>query len=338
MSCHTHSAGFAGAGGGCTTCHDKTQDASDGAPTRRAIVGEFGLTSHHVVGGTITDDDCAVCHYEAVDAGYHKDNTVDLRNPDDGTSATLISFAQFSRNASTDVLESWVTDVQNNFCMKCHDADGATATYDPNLGSPLQPFSSNTRNAPNIFAAFDTANSFHHAVRGAGNNSYCNSTTMVSPWNQGDHDVISCFDCHSANGHGGANNFNLRTQVTSITDSAGIQAFCGLCHNSAVYVSGNAGSYFADHNRGGHATNEYSCRGCHAGQIDDDGDASNDNGGTYPQIMIHGGSFTWGSNSKTPSVATDYFLVGGWLGGLDPVSRQCYGGNCSHANSPKTWP
>ena len=331
-TCHAHTGGFASSG--CTGCHGEAQDEGDGGPTRRAVVGEFGLSSHHVAGGAVTDDDCGVCHYESVDNAYHKNNIVDLRDPDDGTVSTLISFAQFSRNTSTDVLESWVTDVQNNFCMKCHDTDGATATA---FNTALQPFSSNTRDAPNILDQFDTANTFFHPVRGDANNSFCNSTTMAAPWNQGDHDQISCFDCHAVNGHGGDNNFNLRTQITGTTDAAGILAFCTTCHKVGSYSSGNTGSDFADHSRGQHRDNAYSCRGCHAGQVDDDQDALSDNGGRFPQIMIHGGSFTWDSESETPGVATDTFMFGGWLGGLDPVTRDCFGGNCSHTTGSKNW-
>jgi hypothetical protein len=332
-TCHDHTVGFEASG--CTSCHDEAQDEGDGGPTRRAVVSEFGLSSHHVVGAAVTDDDCGVCHYESVDNSYHKNNTVDLRDPDDGTVSTLISFAQFSRNTSTDTLESWVTDVQDNFCMKCHDANGATATA---FNTPLQPFSTNTRDAPDVFAQFDTANTFFHPVRGDANNPFCNSTTMVAPWNQlDDHDRISCFDCHSANGHGGDNNFNLRTQITDTNDAPGILVFCTTCHKDGSYFSGNTGSDFADHSRGQHKDNIYACRGCHAGQVDDDKDPESDNGGRFPQIMIHGGSFTWDPNSETPGVATDTFMFGGWLGGLDPVTRDCFGGNCSHTTGSKNW-
>ncbi|MHC4152580.1 MAG: hypothetical protein ACYSSP_10860, partial [Planctomycetota bacterium] len=345
-SCHSHKDGFL-ASGSCIDCHDEIQDenTSDGIPARRAVVGvsgDFIRTSHHVVGGTVTDDDCAVCHYESVDAGYHKNGQIDLRDPDTGSALT--GFVQFTRNTSSDVIEPNVVNVQNNLCMKCHDANGAVTTaVDPNF--PLQPFSSNTRDAPNIFAAFDTGNAFHHAVRGAGSNPYCipsgsngSNITMVSPWNQDStHDVVSCFDCHAANGHGGDNNYNLRTQITGTSDAPGILTFCGLCHKTTSYSSGNTGSDFADHSRGQHRDNAYSCRGCHAGQVDDDLDALSDNGGRFPQIMIHGGSFTWDSESETPGTSTDTFMFGGWLGGLDPVARQCYGGNCSHTTSAKTW-
>jgi hypothetical protein len=309
------------------------------------VVGEFALTSHHVVGGAVKDEDCAVCHYEAVDDNYHKDNIIHLRNPDDANLAAVIDInstdGTFTRNRATDVLESWVTDVQDNFCMRCHDVDGAIATaIDSN--TPLRPFSFNSQDVPDIFSSFDPNNDFYHPVRGAGNNTYCNSTTMELPWNQSadEHNVISCFDCHAVNGHGGNNNQNLRSQITGTTDASGILTFCGSCHKDTSYNSGNTGSFFGDHSRGQHNANIYACRGCHAGQVDADGTATSDNGGRYPQIMIHGGSFTWDANSQTSGVSTDYFLFGGYLGGLDPdpLVRDCFGGSCSHTTGAKNWP
>jgi hypothetical protein len=376
-SCHTHSGGFEPiGGGGCSGCHDKVQDDANG-PSRRAVVGEFsGLGSHHVAGGTATDADCEVCHYEAVDSAYHKDNIVDLRHPDEGTDATLISFSQFSRNTSTDVLESWVTDVQDNFCMKCHDANGATATYEPNA-SPLRPFTADSGiDVPDVFSAFDTANSFHHAVRGAGINPYTipsasngNSITMELPWNQDStHDQISCFDCHIANGHGGPDDPNyqvmlrdpidINTMETTLVDTdlpAGmgltVEAFCTRCHKATVYVdpkangfsnSGEAGSIFEYHgdsqsqHGAANNNNELGCIGCHAGIVDF-GALAQSNG--TARGNIHGGNFTWGSSSFASGTATEHFILGGWMSGWQTsgATGYCRGGDCNHKNSSKNY-
>ncbi|MFO1522688.1 MAG: hypothetical protein U1G05_11745 [Kiritimatiellia bacterium] len=184
-ACHLHGDGFKPTGG-CTICHATAQDNSDGAPTRRAVVGEFALTAHHVKGGAVTDDDCKVCHYEGIDMAYHKNNMVDLRDPDNGTNR--ISFVSFTRNTASDVLETWVTDVQDKFCMHCHDADGATSTA---FNTPLRPFSSNTKDSMNVFTQMNPSNPYHHAVRAPGTNAYCapsatntNKITMQPPWNQ----------------------------------------------------------------------------------------------------------------------------------------------------------
>jgi hypothetical protein len=367
ISCHSHQDGFAASG--CTGCHEIAQDNSDGPPTRRAVVGEFALTSHHVAGGAVTDDDCAVCHYEAVDDDYHKDNIVHLRNPDDANEAAVIDInstdGTFTRDTSSDALELWVTDVQDNFCLKCHDADGATATaFD--INTPRQPFSYIDANVPNVFDRFDTANSFHHAVRGAGNNPYCipsatngNNITMESPWNQDStHDVVSCFDCHVANGHGDPNqgmllgviDFNSMESTTDSADlpsgmGATVEAFCTTCHKASVYVSSNdpesVGSIFeyhgsAQNQHGAAGGNELGCMGCHGGIVDfstlSDGNGS-------ARGNIHGGNLTWPASSWADGSSTEHFILGGWNSGwkinTSAGNNGCGGGDCNHTGSVK---
>ncbi len=386
--CHKHSTGF---GPSCAGCHASVRNNNDGDPTRRAIVGEFGLSSHHVAGGAVTDDDCGVCHYEAVDEAYHKDNTVDLRDPDDGTASTLISFTRFERNPSSDTLESWVTDVQDNFCMKCHDSDGATATN--YSGDPLQPFSAADRDVPDVYGRFDTANSFHHAVRGAGSNPYTipsgsngSNITMEVPWNQDStggpnsdgHDVISCFDCHGVPvvdpggpddgkvisiGHGSTNQRMIRTAVDfdtmeTTTDpsnlpagmGATVEAFCTTCHKASVYVSSSdpesVGSIFEYHGAGQNqhraaGGNDLGCMGCHGGIVNF-GDQPKNPPPTYwpngaARGNIHGGSFDWSTTTSFASGPTDYFMLGGWIGGwqISGSSGECSGGDCNHGGTSK---
>jgi len=352
--CHPHESNFHPTGGGnCLGCHDTAQGV------RRVISTEFALTSHHVAGGAVTNDDCGICHYEAVDgANYHNNGAVDLRNPDDGTDATLISFTAFSRNTSSDTLESWVTDVQDNFCMKCHDSDGATATNFS--GNALQPFSSGSRNVPNVYDKFDTSNSFHHTVRGANNNPYCipsasngNNITMESPWNQdATHDQISCFDCHGVSGHGGSNQRMLRSSINFDAIEAGsystaigatIESFCTTCHKSSVYMSANpetAGSMFEYHpggqtQHGASGGNEFGCMGCHAGIVNEAG--ISDNGAARGNI--HGGAFTWPADSQTSGASSIRFMLGGWLNGwnYNASTGYCYGGKCAHGKNAKTY-
>lgn len=360
--CHPHDEFFHGSGG-CTACHGNPQDRGDGGPTRRAMTGEFILTSHHVAGGSVTDDDCGVCHYESVDSAYHMNNQVDLRDPDDGTAATLISFAQFSRDTSSDTLESWVTDVQDNFCLKCHDSNGASSTHIS--GNPLQPFSSGSRNVPNTFTQLDTGNSYHHAVRGPGNNPYCvlngPSTTMEPPWNQDTtHDVISCFDCHGTSGHGSSNQRMLRTSIDldgmeAATDpgllpagvGTSVETFCTICHKWDVYVgSGSpqgAASIFEFHgaNQSQHVAagqNPLGCLGCHGGIVDFSGGVP-PSGNNSTRGNIHGGGYTWPTGTFSSGVATEHFMVGGWNSGWmtgtnkgQPIGL-CGGGDCNHKGS-----
>lgn len=357
ITCHPHDGYFQGSGGGCLGCHSGTQGP------RRAIAGEFSLTSHHVAGGTVTEDDCGVCHNEAHVGTDHMNGVVDLLDPDTGTALT--GFTQFTRNTSSDTLESWVVDVQNNFCLKCHDGDGATAT---NIsGNPLRPFSSGARDVPNSFAQFDSTNTFHHAIRGIGNNPYCvpsssngNNITMVAPWNQdATHDQISCFDCHGLSGHGGNNQRMLRVAIDFDTMEATASAaslpagmgatvedFCTTCHKASVYVSSSdseaAGSIFEYHGasqsqHGSGGGNELGCMGCHGGVVDFGPPAPN-NGAARGNI--HGGNFVWPSGTFSAGVNTEHFMLGGWIGGWDtgfdrkgnPIGY-CGGGDCNHTGS-----
>jgi predicted CXXCH cytochrome family protein len=349
ITCHPHDGKFHGSGGGCTACH------SSGQGSRRAVVGEFSLTSHHVLGGAVTDDDCGVCHYEA--QGAHADGNVDLLNPDTG--GRLTPFAAFSRNTASVILESWVTDVQNNLCLKCHDVDGAIVTY-AYSGSlnPMQPFSSADRDVPNVFDRFATSNSYHHAVRGPGNNSYCNSNTMEPPWNQaGDHDVISCFDCHEAGGHGSSNQRMLRNAIDLDTMESAtvkgdlpagmgvtVEAFCIRCHKSGEYVDGGSNSIFEWHGDNqnqhqGSASNELGCMGCHGGIVNMWHDKGSPLPNGHARGNIHGGNFTWTADSFADGTATEHFMVGGWNSGWQIVGTDgyCRGGDCNHGNSSKDY-
>lgn len=345
ITCHPHDGYFLGSGG-CTSCHNGNPGG------RRNVVSEFSLASHHVAGGAVTDDDCGVCHYEA--QGAHMDGNVDLLNPDTG--GRLTPFTAFSRNMSSDSLESWVIDVQNNLCMKCHDADGATITNFS--GDPLRPFSVGSRDVPNVFDRFATSNSYHHAVRGAGSNPYCNVNTMEPPWNQaGDHDVISCFDCHEASGHGGANQRMLRNAIDFDTmESAtvkgdlpagmgvSVEAFCIRCHKSSEYVSGGSNSIFEFHGANqnqhrGSASNELGCMGCHGGIVNMWHDKGTPLPNGHARGNIHGGNFTWGADSFADGTATEHFMVGGWNSGWQIVGSTgyCRGGDCNHGNSSKDY-
>jgi predicted CXXCH cytochrome family protein len=357
IGCHPHDSNFHPSGGdNCIGCHDTAQGV------RRSINNEFSFTSHHVAAGAVTNDDCGVCHYESVDGtNYHNNGAVDLRNPDDGSSASLITFTGFSRNTTSDSLESWVTDVQDNFCMECHDSDGATATNFS--GNALRPFSSGSRDVPNIFDLFDTSNSFQHPVRGVGNDPYCipsatngNNITIESPWNQdAAHDLISCFDCHGISGHGGGNQRMLRAAVDfdaieagsiSLATGTAVRNFCVICHKSTVYVTASApeaaGSRFeyhpggmSQHSATGSGSNELGCLGCHAGIVNEGG--ITDNGSSRGNI--HGGNFTWPADSSSSGVSSINFMLGGWLSGwnYNASTGYCWGGNCAHGKNSKPY-
>jgi hypothetical protein len=123
-TCHKHDGGFQGAGGGCTGCHNQTQGA------RRAILGEFGRTSHHVdwqtagylAADSIPDSDCETCH----DQSQHQQGSVRLWNVDDpgNTAASIVLTADpYTNTTEAAKLEP--------FCLNCHDANGAAGDTIP---------------------------------------------------------------------------------------------------------------------------------------------------------------------------------------------------------------
>jgi hypothetical protein len=357
--CHAHDNNFAGAGGGCTTCHDKVQDDGSG-PARRAIVGasgDFILTSHHIPDATVTDDDCAVCHMES-EVG-HQNGLIDLRNPDTGTALT--GFVSLTRNTASNVLETDIVNVQNNFCLKCHDTAGAAVSFNP-AGDATHPFSSGAL-VPDVDAQFSTSHSFYHPVKGTANNPFCtgvgSASTMESPWNQNnDHNLISCFDCHGTNGHGYANQRMLRSPIDFATMEATtakanlpagmgatVEAFCVTCHKSSVYVNGNLGSRFEYHGadqsqHGAAGGNELGCMGCHGGTVE----LTNGYANGAARGNIHGATFTWSTWSTEPTIT---FMLGGWLDGYQAQGQwsakdgfwkpACGGGQCNHSGGTKYW-
>ncbi|UCH80676.1 MAG: cytochrome c3 family protein, partial [Nitrospiraceae bacterium] len=161
-TCHEHVNGFA-AQGTCISCH--TNVPGGATYVRRAVVSsDFTQASRHVFGGNGTTDvtqwDCAVCHMEADeslavlggvdadtrDANLHNNSggiVVDLRNVDDASNdAAGWTWNKFdgtcdngSYNNITDCIdnganwtwnsEQMLTDM-DNFCMSCHDGDGAS--------------------------------------------------------------------------------------------------------------------------------------------------------------------------------------------------------------------
>lgn len=343
-------------GGDCIACHSSARGP------RRPIVGEFALNAHHVIAvgdtGSVTNNDCGVCHAEGtaatgdIDGTYHANGLVELRDPDLGTA--LPGFISFTRDLNSVVLESWIVDVQNSFCLKCHDASGAlSASAQVPGGSSLAPFSDQNALVIDVYTQLDPLNSNYHPVRAVGDNPYTvpssvNSftPTLLPPFNQtAAHDLISCFDCHETSGHGSDNSGMLyvetyfREPVPGTLFPSGQREFCGRCHNEQYYVISPQGvSRFENHDRrshtdpGGQGRNGHSCRGCHAGIYDVDDEPTCDNGAGIGHI--HGSNFAYPICSATPVQAPSAFLFGGYLKGWQPISAtesECYA-NCHHPN------
>jgi hypothetical protein len=351
VDCHPHSEGFApqiGAGQSCldSTCHGGT----DLDP--RDISVDFSMAHHHISGaGPIEDDDCKVCHMES-DA-LHYNGLVDLKGPDTGTVISIsipIGSGGITRNRNSNSLEPNAVIIQNEFCLKCHDDDGATVAH--KSGNPLRPFPNNGNvDVADVYGQFDPANEQYHPVRAAAGNTYCDVDTMAAPWNQsGGHNQITCFDCHETNGHGAAYprmiidniNFNaLESASPPSTEQTAIHTFCTRCHQAAVYIDSrnpdDAGSAFAWHAKGqnGHGPgNDQACYACHAGLADWGGTHANG----AARGNTHGATFTWPGTTnytETQNKPTKFFMLGGYITEYwaDEAGAQiyCAGGPCGHA-------
>ena len=343
-------------GGDCVTCH------ADQQAGRRPVMDEFGKSAHHAVAigatGTPTNEDCVVCHMEgnaattAPDQMYHGNGLLDLRDPDNGMA--LIGFENLTRDRQSPILETWVVDVQNQFCLGCHDNNGAMSPLArvPG-GTALSPFTDQNAQTIDVASQFAISNAASHPVLAPGNNPYTVpsaennfTTTMLPPFNQTSiHDVISCFDCHETNGHGFGNSGMLLTEtffrepVQNPNFASAQRALCGTCHDESVYIfSSEPASRFTDHDKGPHAQpqgggqNNQACRGCHAGIYDSDLDPTCDNGSGIG--LIHGVDHTFGACSPTPGSISKHFIVGGYISGWQensPTSSTCYA-NCHHAS------
>jgi hypothetical protein len=116
--CHTHEAGFKPvAGGTCFTCHSP---GGPGTDTRREVISEFSLTSHHADNVSLAD--CEVCH----DQSQHPGGGVRLWNVDDpgNTTASIVLTGDPLTNATEAAKLA-------DFCIACHDGDGANGNSTP---------------------------------------------------------------------------------------------------------------------------------------------------------------------------------------------------------------
>ena len=170
----------------CIGCHDIAAPqhgnlVGDNSGVR-SIVQEFSKWSHHVTGVNLQNAHCAACHLEGtvqngaivVNTTYHMaDNKTHLRNAD--TDADM-QWDPAAPNHST----------MDNFCMSCHDANGATSTQSAAVRAIMVPAVGKTASATNPFgdtisnrydkmfrpavvnvsSQFDTTNNSHHAVKG----------------------------------------------------------------------------------------------------------------------------------------------------------------------------
>ncbi len=167
----------------------------------RAITGEFAKWSHHVTGVTLNAAHCTACHLEgtAVDGQIVVDKTkhmadakIHLRNADDDT--------DFAWDPSAPAQADFTG--MDNFCMSCHDANGATSSMSVQIqgfinrnaltargktASASNPFGDTISNRydkmqrPAVVDAssqFNITNNSHHAVKGK---RYTGRTRVAGP-------------------------------------------------------------------------------------------------------------------------------------------------------------
>ena len=204
--CHTPAgAGDAHSVMGCVGCHSVVQNSGPGFVQDnagvRAVTTEFSKWSHHVTGVTLQDAHCAACHLEGkasdrggieVDQTYHRaDAMTHLRNAD--TDADM-QWDPANPNHTT----------MDNFCMSCHDANGATSADSVAIRALMVPAVGKTASATNPFgdtisnqydkmqrpavvdasSQFNTTNNSHHAVKGkrySGRTRVAGSRQLLAP-------------------------------------------------------------------------------------------------------------------------------------------------------------
>jgi len=286
ISCHDNTY-WGGPALGCKGCHTSARGT---VVPRRAIVAEFASGWSHGKSSSqtakVTDRDCSVCHMEGKSAAdptttaLHMNSVINLRDPDTGwniywsswsaatndhftpAAASTFTFVKFptvynSTGMLTDygTMKSTFTAVQINFCLKCHDTNGANSplarvrSWDRPFDSTgtLATNSSGTASAlGNLFLQFSAANASYHPVRGRGNNNFCSTVTLHAPWgvtgkftnrmstwNFVAGSLISCWDCHiqTATAHGGSATLRDAYPRTA----AAVTPLCTQCHQSGIY-------------------------------------------------------------------------------------------------------
>ncbi|MBI5863992.1 MAG: hypothetical protein HZB38_05710 [Planctomycetes bacterium] len=228
-TCHTHNNGFIPAGGtSCIGCHTTAQGS------RRPVLGEFGLASHHVQSAA-TDDDCITCH----DLTEHPSGQVRLRNvddPDNAAASVLLSGDPLNSEVEARKCEP--------FCLACHDSNAAGGRA---------PFSDGRMPAA-INASLWAAGA--HVSRttclGDGENFGCHATghgslktRLQAPWTANQPAVPGdplrqeegmCYSCHDADGPALTDTqaqFALAThhKVSALEQADGTRLECRNCHD-----------------------------------------------------------------------------------------------------------
>jgi predicted CXXCH cytochrome family protein len=317
-TCHVHLDGFAPVQS-CVGCHfEEKGTGTYAAGTRRrpivddpattaTIEGDFqnSIGGHHI-GSDPTDFMCAVCHREGIidDKGtpldpsddevvpddlFHNAGTapytVDLRNVDDATASYPVRTDPVSWPAGsgpngpygspTNVYKNNMTE----FCIGCHDGDGASVVYsvDPAApGSSTDPFGDGS-SPLNVFDKFKTTNYSSHAIASQKHGDFgpkytadwanpgdpgIKAAAFVNGW--GSAAVTECADCHLGqdpggtpsyyhNAHGGRNLEWLMLDRNGLDqdfdhgssapdEGADGTTLCWRCHDPTTYTTSESGA------------------------------------------------------------------------------------------------
>ncbi len=312
---------------GCINCHSVAITRTKGRPGTQlsAVTTEFGLAwGHKKTGrGAVTDADCIVCHLEGNGttlrtSTYHGDGNIDLRDPD-GAGETPISnisgaaftFQRFSTSyaagSRTATGHTSNTDIANvlsqKFCIRCHDANGATNTTARTTGgTAFMPFgginlganytvangAASAGGLVDVATQFAITNSSAHPLLGPKNRDFPTAARMNDPYKPtgtrgtagtlSTGVVLNCFDCHNVTGtplttrsvaaHGNAVTIRGTATISGTPSTTNAVTLCKVCHagyDTSTSSNHATGSAFSGSTDSG-MTNylRYGCNICHS--------------------------------------------------------------------------
>jgi predicted CXXCH cytochrome family protein len=237
--CHTHLSGFEPSGS-CISCHSSTQG---GAPPndRRAVVTEFSLASTHVEFTSLVDEDCTVCHQQSsiTPSHNHQDGFLTLWDTDNHSNSG------FQLNDHSDPLTTSSEAAKlNNFCLTCHDSNGAQAELNPAapFSGSIAPVDIATNWPPSSHATSpvsclgDGAFGCHGGGHGGEKlNLLAPASPAATPTNFSEEEEGFCYNCHD----GSPASTNIQSEfaktyhhpVVNSQQSGGRKVECTSCHN-----------------------------------------------------------------------------------------------------------
>ena len=309
---------------GCVDCHNGTITRTVVAGTLDNVVAEFNKTWSHKrsAGGNVTNGDCIVCHLEGNStsqrtSAYHADGNIDLRDPDGASRETAITnmtggaftFTKFSTSYASGVryTDGHMRNTADNvitqkFCLKCHDANGATnAGAQVSGGTQYKPFNTTISGAGyitpisagvaggvvNVDRMFATTNKSLHPVKGPLTRDYATPARFNAPYNNFTRTagtastgiVLNCFDCHNVPGasplttrtvsaHGNAETVRGTIAVSGTPSSTNAVTLCNVCHyqyNTQTQPNHGTGSATGNLDRSEKTPfMQYGCNRCHS--------------------------------------------------------------------------